>query len=133
MNQPFKVWKNALAEYNKRSKIQFRRLEIGDDDAFDFFKDEDIKVEVLGPLTRELAGKPALKFLGDPPKGPRIGHDSLETTDLKTGSLSASHTINGHSIVFRLTYGGISYLFSGDLNDEAGRSLLVSIIAGKST
>jgi Metal-dependent hydrolases of the beta-lactamase superfamily III len=83
MNQPFKVWKSALVEYNKRSKIEFRRLEIGDDDAFDFFKDEDIKIEVLGPLTTEVAGKPALKFLGDPPKGPRIGHESLETTDLK--------------------------------------------------
>ena len=75
MNQPFKVWKSALVEYNKRSKIEFRRLEIGDDDAFDFFKDEDIKIEVLGPLTTEVAGKPALKFLGDPPKGPRIGHE----------------------------------------------------------
>lgn len=123
MNQPFKVWKSALVEYNKRSKIEFRRLEIGDDDAFDFFKDEDIKIEVLGPLTTEVAGKPALKFLGDPPKGPRIGHESLETTDLKSRGLSASHTINGHSIVFRLTYGRISYLFTGDLNDEASRFL----------
>ena len=36
---------------------------------------------------------------------------------------SASHTINGHSIVFRLRYGGFSYLFCGDLNDEASRIL----------
>ena len=78
---------------------------------------------MLGPLVREVDGKPALKFLGSPPKGPRIGHESLETTALKSKGFSASHTINGHSIVFRLTYGGFSYLFSGDLNDEAGRFL----------
>lgn len=131
MNEPFKVWKNALKEYHKRSKVEFRRLSFGDDDAFEFFADEGIKVEVLGPLTTQVAGKPALKFLGNPPKGPRIGHESLEIGDLKTSGLSASHTINGHSIVFRMTYGGISYLFSGDLNDEAGRFLTREHNGGK--
>lgn len=123
MNQPFTAWKDTLSTYKKRGKIEFRRLAFGDDDAFDFLADEDIRVEVLGPLTSEVAGKPALKFLGDPPKGPRVGHESLETTELKAKGLSASHTINGHSIVFRLTYGSFSFLFSGDLNDEAGRFL----------
>ncbi len=123
MNKPFLDWKRALTAYNKRAKIAFRRLAFGDNDAFDFLKEEDIKVEVLGPLVEKVGGKPALKYLGNPPKGPRIGHESLETTDLKATGLSPSHTINGHSIVFRMTYGGISYLFSGDLNDEAGRFL----------
>jgi beta-lactamase superfamily II metal-dependent hydrolase len=123
MNAPFKSWKSTLAEYNRRSRIEFRRLEIGDNDAFDFFAEEDIKVEVLGPLTTQIAGKPALKFLGTPPKGPRVGHESLETDDLKSSGFSASHTINGHSIVFRLTYGRMSYLFTGDLNDESSRFL----------
>ena len=68
-------------------------------------------------------GKPGLKFLGNPPKGPRIGHESLETERTDFKGVSASHTINGHSIVFRLVYGGFSYLFSGDLNDEASRFL----------
>jgi hypothetical protein len=44
---------------------------------------------------------------------------------------SASHTINGHSIVFRLVYGGFSYLFSGDLNDEASRFLAMEHGAGR--
>lgn len=123
MNLPFKTWKNALKAYNKRSPIKFRRLQFGDDDAFDFLADEDIGVEVLGPLVTKVGGKPALRYLGTPPKGPRIGHESVETTNLKSRGLSASHTINGHSIVFRLTYGGFSFLFSGDLNDEAGRFL----------
>jgi beta-lactamase superfamily II metal-dependent hydrolase len=123
MNGPFKSWKETLKTYNKRAAIESRRLQFGDDDAFDFLADEGIQVQVLGPLVTEVSGKPALKFLGDPPKGPRVGHESLETTDLKSTGFSASHTINGHSIVFRLTYGAISFLFSGDLNDEAGRFL----------
>jgi hypothetical protein len=61
----------------------------------------------------------------------RIGHESLETANLKSRGLSASHTINGHSIVFRLTYGRMSYLFSGDLNDEAGRFLTREHNSGK--
>ncbi len=123
MNQPFQRWKEALTAYNKRDKIKINRLQFGDDDAFDFLADEELAIEVLGPLVTEVAGKPALKFLGNPPKGPRIGHESLDSTDLKASGLSASHTINGHSIVFRLVYGGFSYLFAGDLNDEAGRFL----------
>jgi beta-lactamase superfamily II metal-dependent hydrolase len=123
MNQFFLKWKNALKEYNKRKKVSFKRLEMGDDKAFSFLDDEEIKVEVLGPLTENISGKPALKFLGTPPKGPRIGHESLDVGELNSNGASASHTINGHSIVFRMTYGKISYLFSGDLNDEAGRIL----------
>lgn len=129
MNKPFKEWTAALKEYQKRRKkqgkpdLECRRLEFGADDAFDFFNSGDLKIEVLGPLVEKVGGKPALRFLGDPPKGPRLGQDSLALTEDEFGGLSASHTINGHSIVFRLVYGGFSYLFSGDLNDEASRYL----------
>jgi beta-lactamase superfamily II metal-dependent hydrolase len=124
MNEPFRAWKEALAAYNKRGKIAFRRLEFGDQKAFDFVATEDLKIDVLGPITTQVAGKPALKFLGNPPKGPRVGHESLELGEEGFTGLSASHTINGHSIVFRLRYGGFSYLFCGDLNDESSRFLL---------
>jgi ribonuclease BN (tRNA processing enzyme) len=123
MNKPFLEWKRALKAYNKRQPVEFRRLEYGDKKAFDFFNTRDMRIEVLGPLTNKVAGKPALKFLGDPPRGPRLGHESLSIEDESFNGLSASHTINGHSIVFRLTYGGFSFLFSGDLNDEASRFL----------
>jgi beta-lactamase superfamily II metal-dependent hydrolase len=123
MNAPFKAWRKALAAYRTRSPIAFKRLSFGDDAAFDFLAGENIAIKVLGPLLETVDGKPALKFLGEPPKGPRIGHEALETTPLKSTGFSASHTINGHSIVFKLVYGGISYLFTGDLNDEAGRFL----------
>ena len=124
MNKPFLEWKEALKAYNKRSKVTFRRLEFGDESAFDFLDTPDLKVDVLGPITTEVGGKPALRFLGNPPKGPRIGHESLETAAEPFKGSSASHTINGHSVVLRLRYGGFSYLLCGDLNDESGRFLV---------
>jgi len=123
MNQPFRDWKQALSQYNSRGKVAFRRLQFGDTEAFDFFNTRNLQIEVLGPLTTPVNGKPALKFLGNPPKGPKIGHESLSVKEEGFKGHSASHTINGHSIVFRLVYGGFSYLFSGDLNDEASRFL----------
>jgi beta-lactamase superfamily II metal-dependent hydrolase len=131
MNTPFKEWKNVLKEYNKRAKIEFRRLQFGDNDAFSFFNQGDVRIEVLGPLVTQVAGKPALRFLGDPPKGPRIGHESLSLGEEDFKGHSASHTINGHSVVFRLSYGGFSYLFTGDLNDEASRFLTREHNAGR--
>lgn len=119
MNGPFKRWKRALETYKKRGAIKFRRLEIGDDDAFDFLEDEDIKVKVLGPIPT--AG--GLKFLGSPPKGPRVGQESLQLDTKGFSGASASHTINGHSVIFKLNYGKFNFLFTGDLNDEAGRAL----------
>ncbi|MFN9040500.1 MAG: competence protein, partial [Planctomyces sp.] len=123
MNLPFKRWKKALATWNSRSTIEFRRLASGDDDAFNFFKSNDLEISVLGPRLTEKNGVTGLKFLGNPPRGPRIGHESLSLDQSGFKGCDASHTINGHSIVFRLRYGGFSYLFSGDLNDEASRDL----------
>lgn len=131
MNAPFKAWRAALAAYDERSTITFKRLQFGDKTAFNFLNDEDVRVEVLGPLTHTIAGKPALRFLGEPPKGPRVGHESLELTGEPFEGLSASHTINGHSVVFGLTCGGFRYLFSGDLNDEASRFLVQEHGAGR--
>lgn len=123
MNRPFLKWKATLQTYAERGDIEFRRLEFGDDQAFGFFNQGDLAIEVLGPMTSRIGGKPALRFLGKPRRRPRIGHESLSTEPSGFKGLSASHTINGHSVVFRLRYGGFSYLFSGDLNDEASRFL----------
>jgi len=131
MNAPFKEWKEALKEYNKRAKIEFRRLQFGDDQAFSFFNQGDLRIDVLGPLVTTVAGKPALRFLGNPPKGPRVGHESLSLGEDNFKGHSASHTINGHSVVLRLAYGGFSYLFTGDLNDEASRFLTREHNAGR--
>lgn len=131
LNRPFTEWRDALKEYNKRSKITFKRLQFGDDDAFAFFNQGDCRIEVLGPLVESVGGKPALRFLGDPPKGPRLGHESVALGEDEFKGHSASHTINGHSVVFQLVYGGFSYLFTGDLNDEASRFLTREHNAGR--
>ncbi len=127
MNQYFLKWKKALATYNGREggSIEFRRLARGDDDAFDFLDDENLEVEVLGPILTREDGVEGLRFLGEPEEGPRVGHHSLEDPPGGTFSgISASHTINGHSVVLRLTYGDFSFLFAGDLNEEAEIDLL---------
>jgi len=123
MNEPFQKWKAALEAYKKRGPIEIRNLQIGDNDAFDFLKEEGIKVEVLGPIPTKVGSVEGLKFLGNPPKGPRIGHESLDLDTERFTGKSASHTINGHSVVFRLTYGNFNFLFTGDLNDESARTL----------
>ena len=63
--------------------------------------DPDIQIEILGPR-RESNGT-SLQWFGD-----------------------KSHTINGHSLVFRLTYGHVRTLFSGDLNTRGARHLLAA-------
>jgi beta-lactamase superfamily II metal-dependent hydrolase len=123
MNEPFQKWQDALVAFRKRGPIKFRRLEIGDDDAFDFLADDGIKIEVLGPIPIKIGAVEGLRFLGAPPKGPRIGQESLQTAGVGFAGHSASHTINGHSVIFRLNYGSFNFLFTGDLNDEAGQAL----------
>ena len=41
-----------------------------------------------------------------------------------SSGLSPSHTINGHSVVLRLTYGNVRMLFGADLNAESEQTLL---------
>jgi hypothetical protein len=123
LNGPFTRWQAALKAFRKRGPITFRRLKRGDHDAFDFLQDEDVKVEVLGPIPTKVGAVEGLKFLRRPPSGPRTGHESVSLEDPDFGAFSASHTINGHSVIFKLSYGKFSLLFTGDLNDEAGRTL----------
>jgi len=131
MNEPFRLWKSALTNYKKRGTIKFKRLEKGDDAAFDFLGDEKISVQVLGPIMTTLGNVKGLKFLGSPPEGPRIGQESLNIQPVGFSGASASHTINGHSVIFRMNYGRFNFLFTGDLNDEAGRALASAHSKGK--
>ena len=108
-NEPFRSWKTALAKLKKAGgKLTIDRLAHGDDQSFAFLEPEGIQVQVLGPIVEEVKGKEALRFLRTP----------------GTSSLSASHTINGHSIVLRITYGNVRFLFGADLNDESEQMLL---------
>ena len=126
MNQPFLAWKRALAEYHGRgASIAFRRLQRGDDDAFAFLADEGIAVKVLGPFPTAVDGQPGLAFLRQPVAGPRV-RDAAAMAGPRFSGLSASHTINGHSIVLHLAYGRFHFLFAGDLNEEAEEALVAA-------
>lgn len=129
MNQPFRQWQAALAAYEKRyaaghGSIEFRRLAQGDDAAFEFIKAGEplgsrMKFEVLGPLITPVDGRPGLRFLGEPPKDVRVDYNPDQPRVNTFTGYSASHTINGHSVILRLTYGDFRFLFAGDLNAEA--------------
>jgi beta-lactamase superfamily II metal-dependent hydrolase len=110
MNKPFKEWKAALKNLKNKAgkKPSIERMEFGDSAKFGFLEDEGISVQVLGPITEIVKSKPALRFFKTP----------------GSSSVSASHTVNGHSIVLKLTYGNVRFLFGADLNEESEESLL---------
>lgn len=122
MNTPFRAWKKTLAEYkNRNSKLRIKRVDFKSKNQFSFLNDEDIKMDILGPLSDELNGNPALKFLREPHKNVEIDENS------KAGSYSASHTINGHSVILKLKYGNVRFVFAGDLNRESENVLVDTI------
>jgi len=61
--------------------------------------DGDIELEIMGPILEP-------------------GGNSLEWFDTK------SHTINGHSVIFRLTYNKVRVFFSGDMNIDGSKHIL---------
>ncbi|MGH7845330.1 MAG: ComEC/Rec2 family competence protein [Candidatus Binatia bacterium] len=108
MNTPFQRWKKALLQLKRDSSgLKCRRLEFGGDGAFGFLAEEGIQIQILGPITETIQGKPALPFLRRP-----------------GGGLSASHTVNGHSVILKLTLGNVRFLFGADLNQESEERLL---------
>jgi hypothetical protein len=121
-NGPFKRWGTALTHWEERGPITFKRVAHGMDagDLFGFLG-PGLEVEIQGPFTSKVTdageSKDALPFLHDPPKSVLIHLE--EGTDPLSDNFSDAHTINGHSIAFRLTYGNVRFNFTGDLNQES--------------
>ncbi len=114
LNKFFKPWKEVLIAVTAHNpNLLVRRISSGDENAFDFLKNEGINIQVLGPIIEDVNGKPALPYLH--------GESS--------SSYSASHTINGHSIILKLTFGNVRVLFGADLNAESEAGLLKKIHA----
>lgn len=107
-NRPFKAWKQSLNDATTRNaSLEVKRLAYGDQNVLDFLQSEGIFVHVLGPIVEQVNGVPALPYLH---------------TD--SGSYSASHTVNGHSVVLKLVYDNVRFLFGADLNAESEAGLL---------
>jgi hypothetical protein len=121
-NLPFKRWCDTLTRWEERGPIRFERIAHGMDpgELFDFIG-PDLKVEIQGPFTSRVRvdddERPALPFLHDPPRSALL--HLQEGTTPASERFSAGHTINGHSIAFRLTYGNVRFNFTGDLNQES--------------
>jgi len=99
-NEGFVTWCDTIDTYASRAPLTVKRLHRDSTESFQTFADDGLKVEVLAPIERDVVidGKSvkALPFLGSPAK-----------------------TINGHSVMLRLTYGACRFLFTGDLNEKA--------------
>lgn len=67
----------------------------------------DLTLQVLAPITTSANGAPRLPLFPDP-------HNHSANPEP-----SESHTINGNSVVLKLTYGQNTFLFGGDLNQPA--------------
>lgn len=116
MNRPFREWKAALKRLTTLNPgLVVARVQRGDDSRFATLAGEGIHVAVLGPICDDVAGVPALRFFHEKP--------GSKTT-------SASHTINGHSVVLRLTYGNVRMLLTGDVNEEGSARMLNALGAG---
>jgi beta-lactamase superfamily II metal-dependent hydrolase len=108
MNTPFRQWADALTRLGTYAGgMIVTRVAYGDT-PFDFLGEDKLSVRVLGPIADVIDGRPALRLLKTP----------------GSSALSASHTINGHSIVLRLAYGNVRFLFGADLNEESEDRLL---------
>ncbi|HTV18363.1 MAG TPA: MBL fold metallo-hydrolase [Polyangiaceae bacterium] len=129
-NAAFDAWAASLDHWATRGPIDVRRVHADSDpgDVFDFLLRENVGVELLGPIQEQTstpAGSvPALRFFGAPRKSPEL---HLEHGESAGGQPSASHTINGHSVALRLSYGNVRFLLTGDLNHAALERLLEHI------
>jgi len=95
LSDSFDKWRQAVA--NERTPYNAVDSTTGIID----IGEPDITIEVLGPRLDAYRGNPVYRWLNG--KAP---------------------TINGHSVVLRLTYGDVSVLFPGDLNSKGAKNLL---------
>jgi hypothetical protein len=79
-----------------------------------------VGIEIQGPFATVVevdgAPRPALPYFHEPRKSAEM---HLEDPGDPGGGISASHTINGHSIALRLSFGNVRFSLTGDLNREA--------------
>ena len=123
LNKPFRSWAATVKHWKTRGPIEVRRIAFGDDenDLFDFMHDEGVTTELQGPFPELVNGKVGFRFFRAPSKSADLHLQSDE------GSFSASHTINGHSIALRLTFGAVRFNLSGDVNRPAMKLALENI------
>jgi beta-lactamase superfamily II metal-dependent hydrolase len=104
LNEALEGWKVAtrrprgepeyVEEFKGQTVGDFRILSADDGYMPGYEKDKELSIQVLGPVTEKVAGRPALRWLES----------------------SVGKTKNGHSVVLRLQFGNVSMMLGGDLN-----------------
>jgi hypothetical protein len=110
-NRPFNDWAATLEAWGPRTQaatgnpMDVTRLDHESAGAFDFLADDNIAVELLGPIVETVEGAPALRFLRAPPSDADLMLGNKPPSN--RGGYSASHTIN------------VRFMFTGDMNQES--------------
>ncbi len=132
LNRPFEHWVKSLDHWSTRGPIDVQRVAFGMDESalFGFLADERVGVEILGPFEARVPHPETGEDVAALPffHAPRLSAEQALESDSETpGTPSASHTVNGHSITLRITFGNVRFLLTGDLNDEAMRALRANV------
>jgi glyoxylase-like metal-dependent hydrolase (beta-lactamase superfamily II) len=128
-NGPFTRWGEALDSMLVTDPDEFpdlvatddddfpvlARLVAGDDTAFGTFEDDGLSIRVLSPV-EEIIEDPEEKL-------------ALQILRDEDGRQSASHTINGHSVILQVQYNKVRFLLGGDLNKHGAEKVLTHVAA----
>lgn len=103
MQASFERFLNAVNKANNEGRLNdFRRIDnISGTIVNQQINQKNFKIDVLGPVLSQTAAGKAFKYFDD-----------------------ESHTINGHSLVLKMTFGSKAFLFGGDLNIPAEEHLI---------
>ena len=130
-NTYFARWHTSLAHWETRGPIACKRLAHGMDTAqlFDFLLQDGIGVELHGPFTTTVtdpvAGGP-VESLPFSAQAAYVGRHPSRT-GLHRHLHSVAHTINGHSVAMRLTFGNVRINLTGDLNRDSMDAMLAHL------
>jgi competence protein ComEC len=98
LSSMFLSWKEAI---KNRGDIEYHSVDASSSPID--VGDPEVKLEVLGP---------------------RLEKHPSDNSSVYRWFGDHSHTINGHSVILKLVYKNVSFLFSGDLNIEGAKHLL---------
>jgi beta-lactamase superfamily II metal-dependent hydrolase len=87
--------------FTQNRLTSFKRIDYESDIPSKTINNKQFEIQILGPVTSKITSGLAFTYFDD-----------------------ESHTINGHSLVLKLKYGGKSFLFGGDLNTQSENLLL---------
>lgn len=120
LNKYYESWIDTLDHWETRGAIDMKYIGHGMDADALFASLLPMSFELQGPFFDTVTDsngddKTALKFFHKPKKSSKLHEGNLGFG----GSPSASHTVNGHSISLRISFGNVRFNLTGDHNQES--------------